>query len=52
LSRSDRNEPLADVHGALQARLIAALEARDGARPAQSLAAHMRNTWERVRDSM
>jgi DNA-binding GntR family transcriptional regulator len=32
--------------------MIAALEARDGARLAHSLAAHMRSTWDRVRDSM
>jgi DNA-binding GntR family transcriptional regulator len=74
--KASGNEPLADVHGALQARLrriryvgnespekwaaavgdheemIAALEARDGPRLAQSLAAHMRNTWDRVRDSL
>jgi DNA-binding GntR family transcriptional regulator len=74
--KASGNEPLADVHGALQARLrriryvgnespekwaaavadheemIVALEARDGARLARSLSAHMRNTWDRVRDSM
>jgi DNA-binding GntR family transcriptional regulator len=32
--------------------MIAALEARDGARLAGSLSAHMSNTWDRVRDSM
>jgi hypothetical protein len=32
--------------------MIAALEARAGTHLAQSLAAHMRNTSDRVRDSM
>jgi DNA-binding GntR family transcriptional regulator len=74
--KASGNEPLADVHGSLQARLrriryvgnespekwaaavndhqemIEALEARDGPRLAQSLAAHMQNTWDRVRDSI
>lgn len=74
--KASGNEPLADVHGVLQARLrriryvgnespekwaaavadhedmIAALEGRDGARLADVLSAHMRNTWTRVRDSL
>jgi DNA-binding GntR family transcriptional regulator len=74
--KASANEPLADVHGSLQARLrriryvgnespekwaaavsdheemIVAIEARDGPRLAQSLAAHMQNTWDRVRDSL
>jgi DNA-binding GntR family transcriptional regulator len=32
--------------------MIAALEARDGPRLACGLSAHMKNTWDRVRDSM
>ena len=74
--KASGNDPLADVHGVLQARLrriryvgnespekwaaavadhedmIAALEARDGERLAGVLTNHMRNTWDRVRDSI